>query len=79
MNLACDLVLSLTTATQHGKLGSNHMSLTQENIDIQSVAPIKPILLFLSCKLKKNGLLSVTIISQGLLAELSSLLPPMHI
>lgn len=53
MNLACDLVLSLTTATQHGKLGSNHMSLTQENIDIQSVAPIKPILLFLSCKLKK--------------------------
>lgn len=57
------------------------MSLTQEKIDIQSVAPIKLILLSLSCKVKKkkkDRLLSITIISQGLPVELLSPLPPMH-
>lgn len=57
------------------------MSLTQEKINIQSVAPIKLVLLFLSCKVKKkkkDGSLSVTIISQGLPAELLLLLPPMN-
>lgn len=58
------------------------MSLTQEKINIQSVAPIKLVLLFLSCKVKKkkkkDGSLSVTIISQGPPAELLLLLPPMN-
>lgn len=55
------------------------MSLAQEKINIQSVAPIKLVLLLLSCKVKKKDRsLSLTIISQGLPAELLWLLPPMN-